>query len=73
MKTKGFKETDFLTLLQRVLSSALPDVHLASRVYDDVAKEIRLINSVRSLRSSAKKKVSRTWNRRPSRSCRNNS
>ena len=55
MKTKGFKETDFLTLLQRVLSSALPDVHLASRVYDDVAKEIRLINSVRSFEKFCEK------------------
>ena len=55
MKTKGFKETDFLTLLQRVLSSALPDIHLASRVYEDVAKEIRLINSVRSFEKFCEK------------------
>lgn len=55
MKTKGFKETDFLNLLQRVLSSALPDAHLASRIYDDVTKEIRVINSLRSFEKFCEK------------------
>lgn len=55
MKTKGFKETDFLNLLHRVLSSALPDAHLASRIYDDVTKEIRLVNSLRSFEKFCEK------------------
>lgn len=55
MKTKAFKETDFLTLLQRVLSEAVKDTHLASVIYENVTKEIRLINSVRSFEKFCEK------------------
>ncbi|MHA3774603.1 hypothetical protein ACXR0O_24020 [Verrucomicrobiota bacterium sgz303538] len=55
MKTKGLKDTEFLTLLQRVLSNAMPDPHLASRIYDEVTKEIRLVNSLQSFEKFCEK------------------
>ncbi len=48
MKSKGITEAQFLALLQKVLPQTVADAHLATRVYDEVAKEIRLINSIKS-------------------------
>lgn len=48
MKTKGMNEAQFLTLLQKVLPKATNDPHLASAIYEEVAKEVRLANSIQS-------------------------
>jgi hypothetical protein len=49
MKVKGLNEAEFLALLERVLPTATPDPRLASAIYEQVAKELRLINSLKSL------------------------
>ena len=38
MKIKGMNEAQFLSLLQKVLPKATNDPHLASAIYDEVAK-----------------------------------
>ena len=48
MKTKGINQTEFLSLLQKVLPKATKDPHLASKIYEQVAQEVRLINSIES-------------------------
>ena len=48
MKIKGMNETQFLSLLQRVLPKATKDPHLASSIYDEVVKEVRLLKSIES-------------------------
>ena len=48
MKTKGINEAQFLSLLQKVLPKATKDPHLASAIYDEVAKEVRLFKSIES-------------------------
>lgn len=42
MKSKAMNETHFLALLEKVLPKATQDPHLASRIYDEVVKEVRL-------------------------------
>lgn len=49
MKVKGLNDTEFLALLERVLPATTPDTRLAAAIYDEVARQIRLINSVKSL------------------------
>jgi len=49
MKTKGMNEAQFLSLLQKVLPKTTNDPHLASAIYDEVAKEVRLVKSLESL------------------------
>ena len=49
MKIKGMNETQFLSLLQKVLPKATKDPHLASAIYREVAKEVRLLKSIESL------------------------
>ncbi len=46
MKIKGMNEAQFLALLQKVLPKATQDPHLASTIYDEVAKEVRLLKSI---------------------------
>lgn len=46
MKIKGMNEAQFLALLQKVLPKATKDPHLASAIYDEVAKEVRLLKSI---------------------------
>jgi len=46
MKTKGINEAQFLSLLQKVLPKTTTDPHLASAIYDGVAKELRLLKSI---------------------------
>ena len=41
-------ETQFLSLLERVLPKTTKDVHLATTIYDEVAKEFRLVQSLAS-------------------------
>jgi hypothetical protein len=48
MKIKGMTEDQFLSLLQKVLPKATQDPHLASVIYDKVAKEMRLVKSIES-------------------------
>jgi hypothetical protein len=48
MKIKGMNETQFLSLLKKVLPKATKDPHLASAIYDEVAKEVRLLKSIES-------------------------
>jgi hypothetical protein len=48
MKIKGMNEAQFLSLLQKVLPKATNDPHLASAIYDEVAKEVRLQRSIES-------------------------
>jgi hypothetical protein len=55
MKTKGFKEADFLALVERVLPKTLPDPHLVQQIYGEIAKEIRLINSIKSFEKFCEK------------------
>jgi hypothetical protein len=54
MKTK-FKEADFLALVQRVLPKSVQDPHLAARIYDEIAREIRLITSLQSFEKFCEK------------------
>jgi hypothetical protein len=48
MKTKGMNEAQFLSLLQKVLPKATQDPHLASTIYNEVAKEVHLVKSLES-------------------------
>ena len=48
MKIKGMNEAQFLSLLKKVLPKATKDLHLASAIYDEVAKEVRLLKSIES-------------------------
>lgn len=48
MKTKGMTDAQFLDLLQKVLPEATPNSDVAQAVFDRVAKEVRLMNSVKS-------------------------
>ena len=47
-KTTGLNDNQFLELLQKVLPRATRDPRLANAIYDHVAKEIRLVNNVKS-------------------------
>ncbi len=47
-KTKGMTDSDFLALLQKVLPKTTKDTGLATAIYEEVAKEVRLINSLES-------------------------
>lgn len=49
MKSTALNEAQFLELLQKVLPQATPDARLAAAIYDRVAREVRLINNLRSL------------------------
>jgi len=46
MKIKGMNEAQFLSLLQKVLPKATKDPHLASAIYDEVAREVRLLKNI---------------------------
>ncbi|HEX8312346.1 MAG TPA: hypothetical protein VF614_13580 [Chthoniobacteraceae bacterium] len=48
MKTKSMNEAQFLALLQKVLPKATKDTHLATAIYEEVAKEVRLVKSLES-------------------------
>ena len=48
MKIKRMNEAQFLALLQKVLPTMTQDTHLATSIYQGVAKEIQLINSIQS-------------------------
>lgn len=46
MKPKSISETQFMSLLQKVLPETIPDARLASALYERVAQELRLIRSL---------------------------
>ena len=48
MKTKGLNEAMFLALLEKVLLKVTKDQHLASSIYEQVAKEMRLAKNLRA-------------------------
>lgn len=48
MKSKALNEAQFLTLLQKVLPKTTNDPHLATTIYEEVAREVRLIRSLES-------------------------
>ncbi len=48
MKNKGLNEAMFLALLEKVLPKATKDPHLASTIYEEVAKEVRLAKNLQA-------------------------
>lgn len=52
MKSKNLTDAQFLDLLQKVLPTVTRDTHLAAAIYEQVAKEVRLINSLKSFEKS---------------------
>jgi hypothetical protein len=55
MKTKGMTEAEFLALLQKALAKKTLDQHLAAAIYEEVAKEVRLIKSLHSFEKFCEK------------------
>jgi hypothetical protein len=55
MKSKGMNEVQFLALLQKVLPKTTNDPHLANAIYDEVAKEVQLSNSISSFEKFCEK------------------
>ena len=43
MKNKAMNEADFLALLEKVLPKTTQDTHLASAIYAEVLREVRLV------------------------------
>jgi hypothetical protein len=54
MKAKGLNEAQFLSLLQKVLPTKT-NPHLASEIYEEVDKEIRLLNCLASFEKFCEK------------------
>jgi hypothetical protein len=48
MKSKRLNDKQFLALLEKVLPKTAKDPHLVTMIYEEVAKEVRLINSLES-------------------------
>ena len=46
VKSNKINEAQFLTLLQRVLPKTTQDAHLVNAIYEEVAKEVRLLKSL---------------------------
>jgi hypothetical protein len=57
MKIKGMNEAQFLSLLQKVLPKATKDPHLATAIYDEVAKEVRLMKSIEAFEKFCEKEA----------------
>jgi len=55
MKTKALNDAQFLALLQKVLPKATQDPHLATLIYDEVAREVRLIKNLQSFEKFCEK------------------
>ena len=55
MKSKGLSEAHFLSLLEKVLSKTMPDRGIASTIYEEMAKEVRLINHLKSFEKFCEK------------------
>lgn len=48
MKKKGMSELEFLALLQKVLPHATRDPRLSTMIYEQVERELRLVNSLKT-------------------------
>jgi hypothetical protein len=48
IKTKGLNEAYFLSVLQKALSRTTPDAQLASTIYAEVEREVRLTKDLES-------------------------
>ena len=55
MKTKALTEAQFLNLLEKVLSKTVTDRSTANSVYEEVAREVRLINHLKSFEKFCEK------------------
>ena len=55
MKSKAINEAQFLALLQKVLPKTTSDPLLASAIYEEVAKEVRLLKSIASFEKFCEK------------------
>jgi len=55
MSKKGFNEAKFLALLEKVLPKATPDTVLAAKIYEHVAKEVRLVTSLEAFEKFCEK------------------
>src|SRR5260221_7061232 len=55
MKTKGLNEAHFLSLLQRALSRTTPDAQLATTIYAEVERELRLTKDLESFEKFCEK------------------
>jgi len=55
MKAKNSSEARFLALLERVLPKATSDPQVAARIYEEVAKEVRLVTSLESFEKFCQK------------------
>lgn len=55
MKSKAINEATFLALLEKVLPTTTSDVHLATKIYEAVAKEVRLLNCLSSFEKFCEK------------------
>jgi hypothetical protein len=55
MKTKGLNEAQFLSLLQRALSRTTPDALLATTIYAEVEREVRLTKDLESFEKFCEK------------------
>jgi hypothetical protein len=55
MKTKGLNEAHFLSLLQRALSRTTPDAQLATTIYAEVEREVRLTKDLGSFEKFCEK------------------
>src|SRR3954469_23034087 len=55
MKTKGLYEAHFLSLLQKALSRTAPDAQLATTIYAEVEREVRLTKDLESFEKFCEK------------------
>ena len=55
MKSKGLNETQFLALLEKALAKATLDRTMASAIYEEVEREVRLANHLRSFEKFCEK------------------
>lgn len=55
MKTKALNDAQFLALLQKVLPKTTNDPQLAAAIYEEVAKEVRLIKNLQSFEKFCEK------------------
>lgn len=55
MKSKAMNEAQFLALLEKVLPKATQDPHLATAIYAEVLKEVKLVKSLQSFEQFCEK------------------
>jgi hypothetical protein len=55
MKTKALTDVQFLALLEKTIPKVTDDTHLASAIYQEVAKEVRLIKNIQAFEKFCEK------------------